>query len=69
MDEKLIKFLGIVNVMGWRQPPKVWNEQLRQALADQLVTVGFGGRLKLTDAGHEARKSGNIVLRVPTVLL
>jgi hypothetical protein len=57
MDEKLRRFLGLVPTAEWRRPPPVWNEQMRQALADGFVTVGFGGVLKLTDAGSEARAS------------
>lgn len=55
MEDKLTKFLGIVLNANWRgdDMPKVWNEQLRAALSDQLVTVGWGGVLKLTDRGHE----------------
>jgi hypothetical protein len=56
MDEKLTKFLGLVPGANWHQPPQVWGEQLRQALSAGLVTVGFGGVLKLTDAGREAAK-------------
>ena len=56
MDEKMTKFLGLVPTANWYQPPKVWNEQVRQALSDGLITVGFGGLIKLTDAGREAAK-------------
>lgn len=55
MDEKLLKFLRLVPTANWRQnTPPVWNEQLRQALSDGLVGFGFGGLLKLTDAGRNA---------------
>ncbi len=52
MDEKLAKFLKLVPGASWRMPPAVWNEQLRRALSDHLVTVGFGGVLELTSAGR-----------------
>ena len=52
MDEKLAKFLKLVPGASWRMPPPVWNEQLRQALNENLVKVDFGGVLKLTIAGR-----------------
>lgn len=58
MDEQLKKFLNLIPTANWRQPPKVWNDQLRQALGESYVTVGFGGVLKLTDAGREAVTAG-----------
>ena len=51
MDEKLINFLARARHANWREPPAVWNEQLRQALSENLVTVGWGGVIKVTDAG------------------
>lgn len=51
MDEKLIKFLKLVPAARWHQVPQVWNDQLCAALADRLVTVGWGGMIKLTDEG------------------
>ena len=51
MSERLVTFLNLVATANWRQPPPVWNEQLRQALSDDLVRIGFGGVIKLTDAG------------------
>jgi hypothetical protein len=56
MDEQLKKFLALVPTANWRQPPNVWNQQLREALSEGFITVGFGGVLKLTDAGREAAK-------------
>ena len=38
-----------------RGAPAVWGAQLREALSEGFVTVGWGGILKLTDAGREAR--------------
>lgn len=55
--DRLRQFLSLVPNANWRgrgHPPAVWNEQLREALSDNLVTVGFGGLLKLTDAGRAA---------------
>lgn len=57
MAERLRQFLSLVPNANWRgrgHPPAVWNEQLREALAEGFVTAGFGGLLKLTDAGHAA---------------
>jgi len=54
-DEKLIRFLELVHGGAWRDPPPVWNEQLRRALSDGLVTVGWGGVLKLTDEGSRVQ--------------
>lgn len=49
--ERLQEFLRLVATAEWRQPPQVWNEQLREALSDHLVKIGFGGILRLTEAG------------------
>ena len=56
MSERLIEFLKLIrgNTMGWRDPPSIWNEQIRRALNDGLVRHGFGGVLVLTDAGYGA---------------
>lgn len=48
---RLIMFLKMVRAATWRSVPPNWNEELRQALSDDLVTTGWGGVLKLTDAG------------------
>jgi hypothetical protein len=53
MEDKLKTFLELVPNANWRQPPAVWNEQIREALSDQLVTIGWGGVFKLTDRGRE----------------
>lgn len=56
---KLTEFLKLVSrPNGWRDVPPIWNEQIRQSLNDGLVTVGFGGVLKLTDAGRALLSSG-----------
>jgi hypothetical protein len=51
MDDKLRRFLRTVPNARWRsgQMPPVWNEQVRQALCDQLILIGFGGLVKLTE--------------------
>ena len=55
MDEKMLKFLSVVPNANWRgNMPLIWNDQLRQALSNGLVTVVFGGLLRLTDAGRAA---------------
>lgn len=48
LDEQLIKFLKLVPSAHWRDVPKCWNEQLRAALSDRLVKVGWGGIIELT---------------------
>lgn len=55
--ESLTKFLKIVPCANWRHVPAVWSDQLRLALSDGLVTVGWGGVLKLTDEGRLRTKS------------
>lgn len=63
IDEKTIKFLTLVPGAGWRANnransiPTVWNEQVRAALSDQLIAIGFGGAVRLTDAGRLALKT------------
>ncbi len=52
MDENLRKFLDIVRTTRWIQPPLVWGETLRRAMSEDLISVGWGGVLKLTDAGR-----------------
>lgn len=54
-EDRLATFLRLVSRGDWR-PPAVWGGEIRRALSDRLVTIGFGGALKLTDAG--ARKAG-----------
>lgn len=56
MDEKLVKFLKVAKTARWRDVPKVWNEQLRAALGDNLVRVGWGGVIELTAAGEIAAR-------------
>lgn len=55
MNDRLAIFLDLVPTARWSQPPAVWGPQLREALSEGFVTVGWGGILKLTDAGREAR--------------
>ena len=57
--EKLNRFLNIVPAARWRSArvPSVWSDQLRAALNDNLVTIGFAGVIKLTDAGYAALKT------------
>jgi hypothetical protein len=57
--ERLTKFLSIVPTAGagWcRNVPPVWNAELRAALSDNLIKIGWGGRIELTDAGRDAVK-------------
>lgn len=60
MSEQLVKFLELVPQANWRRNmPTVWNEQLRQALSEGLVAIGFGGVFVLTDAGRAALQKDN----------
>jgi len=52
--EPMVKFLRLIPMSNWTQPPTVWNPQYREALSGGLVRVGWGGRLALTDAGRAA---------------
>jgi hypothetical protein len=58
VDEKLLRFLRLVHVARWSKPPSVWEDQIRASISDGLVTVGWGGLIKLTDAGRAAIKYG-----------
>lgn len=52
---KLLQFLRLVPSANWRgNPPAVWNAELRESLSDNLVKVGWGGKLELTPAGRLA---------------
>lgn len=55
-SEKMARFLALIPLANWRTPPRIWNEELREALNDRLVTVGWGDFLRLTDAGDEVLK-------------
>lgn len=57
MNERLKKFLGTLQTAYWRDVPKHWHHELREAIEQQLVKVGWGGVLELTDAGRKALKS------------
>ncbi len=52
-DDKLSKFLGRVQAMRWRSGnvPKIWNSQYRFALSNDLIKIGWGGVLELTEDG------------------
>jgi hypothetical protein len=52
---QLAKFLSVVGQgPGWRNGvPAVWNDEMRAALGDDLVKVGFGGVIELTKAGRD----------------
>jgi hypothetical protein len=52
MTDRLKNFLALVRAGGWRSPTPTWNEELRSALSDGLVKVGWGGVLELTDVGR-----------------
>lgn len=47
-----VKLLRILKGAGWTSVPPAWRDELRRALTTGIVTVGFGGVLKLTEAGE-----------------
>lgn len=53
--DRMKKFLNLVTGTNWRQPPAVWNEELRTALSNGLVKVGWGGILEVTGEGDIVR--------------
>lgn len=53
-DERLLTFMRLVRTNRWRMPPPNWNGELRRSLSQGFVTPGFGGVLKLTEAGLAA---------------
>lgn len=53
MTTKLKDYLLLV-AKGLRPPAELWGEQAREALNLHFVTVGWGGRLKLTPGGEHA---------------
>lgn len=58
-DEKLSRFLKIVPSANWRHVPEVWGEQFRRALSDNLVKVGWGGWIELTESGRSFGQYGD----------
>jgi len=56
-DEKLIRFLKAADGARWSHVPSVWLEQLRTALNENLVKVGWGGIIELTETGKIAKRS------------
>lgn len=54
-DRNMEVFLSLVPLAGWRDVPRVWSEQFREALSGGLVKVGWGGVIELTDAGETMR--------------
>jgi len=53
IKDRQCDFLSRVGVSRWRNVPKDWREEFREALSDSLVTVGWGGVIELTDAGKQ----------------
>lgn len=51
--DRLCEFLSRVTAARWRRVPKTWNDEFRQSLNDNLVTIGWGGVIQLADAGKE----------------
>ena len=46
-------FLVLVRFSRQRNVAPAWGEELRRALSDNLVKVGCGGVLELTDEGRK----------------
>jgi hypothetical protein len=61
-DERLQAFLILVKTAYWRAhngPPKCWNEEMRRAINDGLISIGFGGIIKLNPAGEYFAEHGH----------
>ncbi len=55
---KVPQFLALVRDVGFRfSVPSVWNAEFRAAMSDNLVQVGFSGKLELTEGGRNLLKS------------
>jgi hypothetical protein len=62
-DERLQAFLILVPTANWRAhngPPKCWNEEFRRAISDGMISIGFGGIIKLNPIGKYFAEHGNI---------
>jgi hypothetical protein len=53
LSERDKEFLTMLK-FGKHHIPQVWNEELRHAISNGWVTVGWGGIRELTDAGRAA---------------
>lgn len=51
--DRLGRFLDLVHTAGGIRVPPAWSDELRKALADGLVRVGWGGGIEITDAGRD----------------
>lgn len=64
MDDRMRRFLMVAREAGWRATtnyvPVAWAEEYREALANNLVRIGFGGSIELTDAGKATVKAGRM---------
>lgn len=50
MDERMVKFLRALRHARWTNVPPVWFAELRHAMNEGWVTVGWGGVLELTES-------------------
>lgn len=59
--DRLAKFLNLVPGARWRSRtvPAVWSGEVREALGDDLIKIGFGGVIELTEAGRKAAAETN----------
>lgn len=60
-ETKLQKFLSIVRTADFRsgEVPRVWASEYHEALSSGLVSIHFGGSIRLSEAGHEAMATRN----------
>jgi hypothetical protein len=59
--DRLAKFLSLVPSARWRSRtvPAAWSNEVRAALSDDLIKIGFGGAIELTEAGRKATAETN----------
>jgi hypothetical protein len=53
ISDRMKAFLSLVKTARWRDVPKVWSSELREALNKNLVRSGWGGVLELTEIGKD----------------
>ena len=50
---RLQEFLTLIRFAHVRNPAACWGEELRHSLSENLIKVGWGGRIEITDAGRK----------------
>lgn len=58
---RLAEFLALIRGGSFSngRPPRVWNAEYREALGSDLVRIGWGGKIELTEAGRKAISETN----------